>query len=201
MGVRQKSQAASFRHAENPWCSCPKTLSLMRIPDPLREELAFAINRLLNSWRVWCGDDELRALHVGYDCGNAEIVVDLLTNNEPYLDEQNLDGFSSSRPEMGDVWPTADWRLSRINYPGIGDWPDANRTLEWIAEKAESASDKEFMELDQDLNNLLISIVTSNDILGLLCKFRRISLPLAIRVMHFHGDEPFDYQLTKLIDT
>ena len=112
-----------------------------------------------------------------------------------------MEAFSMSDPGMEDVWPTADWRLSRINYPGTGVWHDANAILNWIREQMESADDEDFAELDHDLYRLLISIVTGDRLKSILSNYRRVSYPLPIRVVHFHSSEPFDYELTQPVGT
>ncbi len=112
-----------------------------------------------------------------------------------------MDAFSMSVPGMEHVWPTADWRLSRINYPGTGVWHDANALIDWIGEQVKSADDDDFAELDNDLNMLLIAIVTGDTVKSVLSKFRRVSYPLPIRVVHFHGCEPFDCELTQAFKT
>ncbi|MCP4079033.1 MAG: hypothetical protein GY743_02170 [Planctomycetaceae bacterium] len=171
----------------------------MKIPDELKSELRFAFTSLLKTWRVWCGEDEIKALYVGYDYGNAQIEVSLLTDNEPYLAEQELNGFSMSIDGMENVWPTADWRLDAINC--VEAWAGAEKLLTWIRQQAETVDDEQFAALDTELRTLLITTVTAESFLGLLSRFRRINLPFRIRVGHFNDDTPFDYSLVELIAT
>lgn len=166
----------------------------MKIPESLTSELSFAIRCTLNSWRIWLGDDELRALCIGYSCVNPEIDISLLTDNEPYLRERNIDSFSGGISQAECVWPTADWRLSRINYPGAGVWHDGKNTLDWIADQDVESAER-LTELDHEVRERLIEIVTSDGILTMLSRFRNVSLPLPIRVTEFQVGNPFDYRL------
>jgi hypothetical protein len=56
-----------------------------------RPMLESALREVLNNWRVWMGNDELRALHIGFDSTNTEISVSLLTDREPHLEEQKIE--------------------------------------------------------------------------------------------------------------
>ncbi|MCA9028233.1 MAG: hypothetical protein KDA86_23685 [Planctomycetaceae bacterium] len=152
---------------------------------------------MLNSWRVWLGDDELRAVCIGYSCVNPEIDISLLTDDEPYLREQGIDGFSMSHSSMADVWPTADWRLSRVNYHGTGVWHDGQKTLQWIGDH-DLDTDEQLEELEHEVRELLIKIATSDEVLTMLSRYRKVSLPLPIRVTEFEVGNPFDYQMTEL---
>jgi len=169
---------------------------MMTIPISVQKELAFAIKCTLNNWRIWLGNDELRALHVGYSCVNPEIAISLLTDNEPHLSEQGINCFSMG-PLMPNVWPTAYWRLSRVNYPGTGVWYDAQHSLDWLRSQ-DVASEHLLEELDREFGGLLASIVTSDEILSLLSRFRKVLIPLPIRVDEFDIGNPFDYQLSEL---
>ncbi len=91
---------------------------------------------LLNNWRVWLGDDELRAIHIGFDSANTEISISLLTDREPYLDESDLSAF-------GQKWSTGNWRLSCVNATYGHQFPDASEIMEWMEKKSYELTDDE----------------------------------------------------------
>ena len=145
-----------------------------------------AIVLLLNNWRVWCGDDEIRALHIGFDSSNTEISISLLTDREPYLEEQGLD-------PLGDRWSVADWRLTRIN----DEWSsrDMDELLEWMKEKAKTLDDDQLMLFNRDLKSILFSVATSESISAQLARFRGLRKPLPVRVEWFFDNEPLDGEI------
>lgn len=148
---------------------------------------------LLNHWRVWLGDDELRALHIGFDTSNTEIAVSLLTDREPYLDEQGL-------PPFGDRWPVADWRLTALNKTFRHGWPDAAELLDWMACQAEQLSTQAQEDFDEQLKAMFVKVVMGDRLRQAFCRFRRIADPLRVRVEMFYDENsPFEASIRELL--
>jgi hypothetical protein len=148
-----------------------------------------ALRGILNSWRVWAGDDEIRALHIGFDSSNTEIAVSLLTDREPYLEEQGLEPFKEPR------WPVADWRLYAVNATYSYQFPDAASVLDWMKAQSEELDTESLEALNLTLKKLLFEVGTSAAIRRELVRFRRIASPFRIRVAWFFDDTPLDAEL------
>jgi len=148
-----------------------------------------ALTGLLNNWRVWCGNDEIRALHIGFDSTNTEVSVSLLTDREPYLEDDEIE-------PLGARWPTADWRLTNINETSRHGFPDAAEVLEWMEENADELSDEELILFNQKLKKMFFEIATGRAVLEQLAAFRNSSKSIKIRVEWFFDNEPLDATIT-----
>lgn len=146
---------------------------------------------LLHSWSIWCGDDELRALHIGFDSSNTEISISLLTDREPGLTEQGIDPFKESCPP----WAVADWRLFKINATYRHGWPDAAELLDWMEENSRTLEVDEIDKMNQNLKQMFFEVATGNKIQEVLARFKRIANPLRIRVEWFFDDVTFDLEV------
>lgn len=147
-----------------------------------------ALMGILNNWRVWAGDDEIRALHIGFDSCNAEIAVSLLTDREPYLMERSLAPFR-------EPWPVADWRLYGLNTTWHHPFPDAARVLDWMRAQSEVLDQDAIEALNRTLKNLLFEVATGATIRRELGRFRRVATPFRIRVVSFFDITPLDAEL------
>jgi hypothetical protein len=143
---------------------------------------------VLNNWRVWLGDDELRAVHVGFDSYNTEIAISLLTDREPYLERQNI-------APLGLRWPTADWRLTCVNKTWRHGFPDARELLEWMKSESSRIEMEEVEDLNARLKALFFSVATSSEIVSMVSKFRRVSKPVRVRVQGWFDNEALDAEL------
>ena len=148
-----------------------------------------AIQGILNRWRVWAGNDEIRALHLGFDSFNSEIAVSLLTDREPYLEERKLSPF-------GARWPVADWRLNGLNASYQYRFPDAEDVLDWMRQQADSLDAEGLTALNEHLKGILFEIATGAVIRSGLSRFRRVASPFKVRVEWFFGDDTLDADLT-----
>jgi hypothetical protein len=144
-----------------------------------------AIGGILNNWRVWAGDDQIRALHIGFDSFNSEIAVSLLTDREPYLEECRLSPF-------GARWPVADWRLYGLNASHRYRFADAEEVLHWMRQQAELLETEALTALNEKLKEALFQVVTGPVIRSGLSRFRRVASPFKIRVEWFFDDAPMD---------
>ena len=158
-----------------------------------RKSFEFALRLLLQRWRLWCGDDEIRALSIGFDSFNTEICVSLLTDHEPHMEEQRID-------PMGQPWPVADWRLFSISSTGSHCFPDAASLVEWMEKSArqpaDDASEFDSESFNEELKKFFYDVATCEPVLVELKQFRRISNPLRIRVHWFFEQSPsLEYDL------
>ena len=147
-----------------------------------------ALRGILNNWRVWVGDDQIRALHIGFDACNTEIAVSLLTDREPYLKERNLSAF-------GTRWPVADWRLYGLNATSRYRFPDAEEALQWMRQQGELLDGEALTTFNEELKGVLFDIATGAQIRQELIRFRRAASPFKIRVEWFFDDAPLDAEL------
>jgi hypothetical protein len=173
---------APFDHCEPSYTS---SRAPMRHLSELRERFEPALRGLLNNWRVWSGNDQIRALHIGFDSTNTEIAVSLLTDREPYLDEQNLSPF-------GERWPVADWRLYGLNASYRHRFPGAEDVLEWMRLQSEQLSEPALTAFNTDLKGALFEIATGERVRQELARFRRVASPFKMRVEWFFDDKPLD---------
>lgn len=150
-----------------------------------KQRLEPALGSLLNHWRVWTGNDEIRALHIGFDCANAEIAVSLLTDREPYLEEQRLDPY-------GKRWPVADWRLTFIQTTGQYRFPDAENVLDWMARESNRLDTDSLDAVNRTLKMLLFEVATGVLVRGELARFRRVASPFKVRIEWFFDTNPLD---------
>ncbi len=148
-----------------------------------------ALVGILNSWRVWAGNDEIRALHIGFDSSNTEIAVSLLTDREPYLEEQGLAPFEEP------LWPVADWRLYGLNATASCQFPDAANVLDWMRAQSKELDTESLEALNLTLKRLLFEVGTSAAIRHELVRFRRVASPFRVRVAWFFDDTPLDAEL------
>jgi hypothetical protein len=148
-----------------------------------------ALRGILNSWRVWAGDDEIRALHIGFDSTNTEIAVSLLTDREPYLAEQGLAPLGEPR------WPVADWRLCGLNETWHHPFPDAASVLDWMKAQSEVLDTDSLEALNQTVKKMLFDVATGAVVRRELVRFRRIASPFRIRVVWFFDVAPLDAEL------
>lgn len=153
-----------------------------------------AIQGILNNWRVWAGDDEIRALHIGFDSSNSEIAVSLLTDREPYLEERKLSPF-------GVRWPVADWRLYGLNASYRYKFPDAEDVLHWMHRQSEVLAPDALTALNERLKEILFEIAAGAAIRDALSRFRRVASPFKVRVEWFFDDSPIDTEFTLPGDT
>ena len=143
---------------------------------------------MFNHWCVWLGVDELRAIHVGYDTGNTEISVSLLTDREPQLADMGCEPFDEAR---GD-WPVGDWRLNGVNKTWTHGFPDCAPLLDWMSAVAQGDSARSEAEQDADLEDVdlvvgegLALAFQHAEVLRFLRLFKRCAQPLPVRVSHF----------------
>jgi len=148
-----------------------------------------ALGGLLNHWRVWAGDDEIRALHIGFDMSNTEIAVSLLTDREPYLEESKTD-------PLGARWPVADWRLCYLNASYRYRFPDVEDVLEWMEQQCGLMEADELNVLNEELHTILFDIATGTVVRHELKRFRRVASPFKIRVEWWFGEAPRDAEIT-----
>ena len=175
-GIRQSDTAMKYRAA-------------MEDISEFRPRVEPALGGLLNHWRVWAGNDEIRALHIGFDSSNTEIAVSLLTDREPYLEEANMDPFGSR-------WPVADWRLCFLNASYRCRFPDVEDVLEWMEKQSRLLEHEEVNALNEKLHALLFDIATGPKVRDELSRFRRVASPFKIRVEWWFGDAPLDAEIT-----
>ena len=162
----------------------------------IKEAFRYGLLSTLNNWRVWLGDDELRAIHIGFDSTNTEIAISLLTDKEPYLAEHNIDPFD----ESNGGWPTADWRLTCVNKSSKHGFPDARELLDWMKTESRRLFDEpdaveKISAMDDRLRGLFFSAATSEEIKSMLQRFRRVSRPLKIRVQNWFDEIPLEAEL------
>jgi hypothetical protein len=124
-------------------------------------------------------------MHIGFDSGNAEIAVSLLTDREPYLEERKLDPFAGR-------WPVADWRLYGLNATFRSRFPDAQEVLEWMQEQAERLDSEALLALNASLKTVLFDVAMGSTIRNELARFRRVASPFKIRVQGFFDAVPLD---------
>ena len=159
--------------------------------EPFRKIFQESLWALLQNWSTWCDDDELRALHIGFDSSNTEISISLLTDREPHLAEQGIDPFQQRIPP----WAVGDWRLNRINATYRHGWPDAALLLDWMEENSRTLEDSEIDKMNADLKKMFFEVATEKETQRILAHFKRTATPLRIRVAWFFDDVPFDSQL------
>jgi hypothetical protein len=163
--------------------------------EQFRKGFVLALVGALNNWRVWMGDDELRALHIGFDCTNTEISLSLLTDREPYLDKSGIDPFQ-------EPWPTADWRLTCVNHTTRHKFPDAAELMEWMKGQSDAltGNDDDLFEGSDRLNGavkqFIFEAVTCTEVLRELRRFHRVAKPMRLRVEWFFDQgEPLETTL------
>lgn len=149
------------------------------------ERMEPALRALLNRWRVWAGDDVIRALHIGFDATNAEIAVSLLTDREPYLEERRLSPF-------GMRWPVADWRLYGLNASFRYRFADVEEVLDWMRLQSGLPDAAAVTVLNEKLKAILFEVATGPKIREELRRFRRVDSPFKLRVEWFFDDSPLD---------
>lgn len=149
------------------------------------ERMEPALRGLLGKWRIWVGDDVIRALHIGFDASNAEIAVSLLTDREPYLEERRLSPF-------GMRWPVADWRLYGLNATFRYRFPDVEDVLDWMRLQSEGLDGEAAIALNERLKAILFQLVTGAGMREELRRFRRLGSPFKARVEWFFDDSPLD---------
>ncbi len=152
---------------------------------------------LLQRWRLWMGQDEIRALNIGFDSTNTEICVSLLTDNEPYLARDNLD-------PLAEPWPVASWRLCGIGRSAKHTFPDAAELTTWMREQANAleGTGEELRrgseQLNEELKQFFFSAATSPKVLAELRSFPRLASSFKIRVQwFFEQSPPLDYELAR----
>lgn len=160
----------------------------MKQLDDFRPMFELALVGLLNNWRVWFGEDELKAMHIGFDISNTEISVSLLTDREPYLEEQEMEPFD-------EPWPTADWRLTSVNETANHMFPDIAPLFDWLETQANALDEDELDDLNKNLKAFIFSVATNELVIARLKKFTNYSKPLKIRVASFFDSEPLDFEL------
>jgi hypothetical protein len=146
-----------------------------------RKSFELALKLLLQRWLLWTGDDEIRALSIGFDSFNTEICVSLLTDREPRARELEID-------PMSEPWPVASWRLFSISRTGKHCFPDAAPLLDWMRRSAHEYPDGgefESEKFNEELKKFFFEVATSESILDELKRFRRVASPFRIRVHWF----------------
>jgi hypothetical protein len=151
------------------------------------ERMEPALRGLLGRWRIWAGDDVIRALHIGFDASNAEIAISLLTDREPYLEERRLSPF-------GMRWPVADWRLYGLNATFRYRFPDVEDVLDWMRLQSELLDTEAVTALNERLKAILFEVVTGPGIREELRRFRHLDSSFKVRVEWFFDDSPLDAQ-------
>lgn len=148
-----------------------------------------ALVGILNNWRVWAGDDEIRALHIGFDSTNTEIAVSLLTDREPYLLEQGLE------PLVDPHWHVADWRLCNLNATWHHRFPDAASVLDWMQAQSDVLDTESLEAFNQAVKKMLFEVATGAVVRRELVRFRRIASPFRVRVEWFFDQAPLDAEI------
>jgi len=144
---------------------------------------------LLQRWRLWLGQDAVRALSIGFDSTNTEICISLLTDNEPYLVRDNLE-------PLAEPWPVASWRLFDIGRSAKHTFPDAAELASWMRTKASAleGSDEEIRvgseRLNEELKQFFFEAATSARVLAEIRSFKRLAEPFKIRVQWFFEQRP-----------
>lgn len=160
-----------------------------------RKPFAIAMRLLLMRWSRWVGNDEIKAMAIGFDCFNTEISISLLTDREPRAEANGVD-------PLAEPWPVDSWRLSHISQMGRHCFPDAHDFLEWMKSKTRthegvsSASESEVAAVNLAVKELISEVVTGEPVLKEIRRFANVAPYFRIRVEWFFDDgPPFDYVL------
>ena len=146
-------------------------------------------------WNQWVGNDEIRALAIGFDCFNTEISINLLTDREPRAEAEGID-------PLAEPWSVDSWRLSHISGTGKHCFPDARDFVDWMKAKTRgqgdvpSVSESEVVAVNLAVKKLISEIVVGEVILKELRRFSNVAPNFRIRVEWFFDDGlPFNYVL------
>jgi hypothetical protein len=160
--------------------------------EDFRKPFEVALRLLLIRWQLWAGDDQMRAMSVGFDSSNTEICVSLLTDREPTLERLGMDG-------LAEPWPVASWRLFGISRSGQHCFPDASALVSWMHAKSgalEGSTDQIAVasaQLNESLKRFFFEVATSEAILEQLSRFRQTTT-FPIRVQwFFEQDQPLEH--------
>jgi len=161
--------------------------------ESFRKPFEQALMLLLHRWSVWSGDDEIRALNIGFDSFNTEICVSLLTDREPGMQEQGVE-------PLEEPWPVGDWRLNSISSTGTHCFPDAAPLIEWMErcarDQCAGASGFSSGSFDEELKEFFYEVATGKPVLNVIKRFRRVSVPFRIRVQWFFEQSPsLEYEM------
>lgn len=156
--------------------------------EDFRPMLELALVGLLNNWRTWFGEDELKAIHIGFDISNTEISVSLTTDREPYLEEQKMYPFD-------EPWPTADCCLNSIKKTANHMFPDVAPLFDWLATHANVLDEDELDSLNRNLMAFIFSVATNELVIARFKNFTNYSKLLKIRVASFFDSEALVFEL------